>query len=231
MVSFSVYCEYVPGVAVSYSPLRIGFTEGNDALHPHRVAQGLHRFGNALAHADPLGHRPDDLMGIGLFQLVIADILQNKVVNGQFLLQLTFPLQGPHEPLHPGGNSLLMGAYLALFKEVLRNKLHMVCPRIVPIAVPHHIKQQRRVQLQPQIYLRQPLTLQPGHPYRGRQRLQPGFHLLIGRLFCPIQPLIIVPVHTPFLSSFYSSLYQNPPPCQPRISHPRSYEVLSPTPS
>lgn len=50
-------------------------------LQPHRVAQRLHRLRDPLAHADALRQRPDDLVRIALFELVIADVLQYEVVN------------------------------------------------------------------------------------------------------------------------------------------------------
>ena len=92
MVSLSVYCKYIPGMAVAHALFRVRLAEGNDAFHPHRVAQHLHRFGDALAHAHSLGQGADDLVGIGFLQLVIADTVQYKIVDGHFLFQLTFPL-------------------------------------------------------------------------------------------------------------------------------------------
>ena len=62
VVPLFVYCQYIPCVAVFHTPLRVRLAESHDALHPHGVAQGLHRFGNALAHAHPLGQGADDLM-------------------------------------------------------------------------------------------------------------------------------------------------------------------------
>ena len=147
MVSFSVYCKYIPGVTVAHSLFRVCLAEGDDTLYSRRITQCLHRFSDALAHTHPLGQRADDLVGIRFFQLIIANAVQYEIVNGNFLFQLALSPQGPGKPLYSGRYCLLVGASLSLVKQVFRQQLHMLCPGIKPIAIPRHMKQQRCIQL------------------------------------------------------------------------------------
>ena len=151
-------------MAVFYTPLWGRLAEGHDARQSHGVAQGLHGFGDALAHADPLGQRPDDLVGIRLFQLIIPDVFQNKLVDGQLLLPVGLSRQGADQTVQPGGDRLPVLADLALIEQILRQQLHMVCPGNPAILKPGDVKQQRRVQLQPQVDVRQLLAGELRHP-------------------------------------------------------------------
>lgn len=164
VIALAVHRYHVPGVAVFHAPLRGRLAEGHDAGQLHRVAQGLHRFGDALAHPHPLGQGADDLVGIGLFQLVIPDVLQNEGVDGQLLVPVAFPLQGPGQTVQPGGHRLAVLADLPLVEQILRQQLHMVRPGHPPVLKPGDVEHQRRVQLQPQIDVRQLRAVQPGHP-------------------------------------------------------------------
>ena len=61
--------------------LRIVAADSDYTPHTQRITKHLHRFGNALADTHALSQRSDNLMGIGLFQLIVGDIFADKVVN------------------------------------------------------------------------------------------------------------------------------------------------------
>ena len=94
MVILSADAQHVPGVAVADAALRRGLAQRHDAPEAEPVTQGLDGLGNALAHADALRQRAEDLVGVGLFELVIAHLLQNKIMDGELLLKLRLALQG-----------------------------------------------------------------------------------------------------------------------------------------
>ena len=71
VVALAVHRYHVPGVAVADAALRRDLAQRHDAPEAEPVTQGLDGLGNALAHADALRQRAEDLVGVGLFELVI----------------------------------------------------------------------------------------------------------------------------------------------------------------
>ena len=160
---------------------------------PPMSKSGLsHRMKKLEALADALRQRPDDLVRIALFELVIADVLQYEVVNRLLALKLALSAQRPRQPLQPRVDRLPVRADLPLVEEIFRDQLDMIPARIEPILEPCHMKQQRLVELQPQINLRQPLPLQPGQADGGRERGKARPHPVIDLPAAPVQ-LPIVP--------------------------------------
>ena len=59
----------VPGMAVFDALFRVIAAERDHAPDAERITENFDRFGDALADADALSQRSDDLMGVGLFNL------------------------------------------------------------------------------------------------------------------------------------------------------------------
>ena len=57
----------VPGMAVFDALFRVIAAERDHAPDAERITKNFDRFGDALADADALSQRSDDLMGVGLF--------------------------------------------------------------------------------------------------------------------------------------------------------------------
>ena len=112
----------IPGMTVLDAFFRIISADCNHAPDPKAIAEHLHCLCNPLTYSHTLAQRTDDLMGIGLFQLIVADIFTDKIVNILLLLPLGKLCRRPDQLLHPGRQCLFMLLYLSLFKQILRFK-------------------------------------------------------------------------------------------------------------
>lgn len=81
MIVLSVDPDDVPGMTVFDPFFRIVPTDGDNTPHTESITENLYRFGNSLADTDTMAQRPDDLVGIWLFQLVVADIFADEVMD------------------------------------------------------------------------------------------------------------------------------------------------------
>ena len=88
MIILAVDPDNIPGMAVFDPLLRIVSADGDDAPDTKSIAENLYGFGDSLADPHTVAERTDDLMRIRLFQLVIADIFADKVMDIFFLIQL-----------------------------------------------------------------------------------------------------------------------------------------------
>ena len=140
--------QNVPGVAVFDALFRIGFGDGDDAPHAQRVTENFHRLGDALAHADTLAQRTDDLMRVGLFQFVVPDILADEIMDVPLFFQRRHILRGTGQLFHPGRQSFLMVLDLALVKKIFRHQFHVVRSLVKAVGKAGDIEDLRAVQPQ-----------------------------------------------------------------------------------
>ena len=106
----------IPGVAVFDALFRIGFGYSYHAPDPQGVAENLHRLGDPLADAHALAQGADDLVGIRLLQLVVADAGTDKIMNIPFLLPLCHGFGQAYQLGRSGAHRLLMFFHLSLVK-------------------------------------------------------------------------------------------------------------------
>ena len=78
MIVLSVDPDDVPGMTVFDPFFRIVPADGDNTPYTKGITEDLYGFGDSLADTDTMAQRPDDLVGIWLFQLVVADISQMK---------------------------------------------------------------------------------------------------------------------------------------------------------
>ena len=182
----------IPGVAVADSMLRIRLADGDQAVDPQPVAEKFHCLGNALADANPLLERPDDLMGILFLQFVIGHIFQDKIMDALFLLLRHQFLHGPEKPGNPPLQRFLMFFDLFLLKKVFRNQMNVVCLVEKAIGKTAHIENRGMVQPEPEKNLRQLFSLQPKDREFRRQRRKAIVHSPVNLLFFPVHLLKIV---------------------------------------
>ena len=146
MVVVSAEADDVPRMEVALAVCAVTVADGDDALHIQRIAQELDRFGDALADADAVGQRADDLMRIRLFQFVVAHLCEDEIVEIRFLFRVRFALHRTDEPRDPRLQRLLLLPNPALAEHVLRHKFHAVRPKRGAAGIPHHIENFRMVQ-------------------------------------------------------------------------------------
>ena len=84
----SVHPENVPGMAVFDSFFQIVAADRDEAPQAQGVAENLHRLGNAFADPHSLAQRTDDFVGIRLFQLVVAHIGADEIMDVFLLFQI-----------------------------------------------------------------------------------------------------------------------------------------------
>ena len=195
MIIRPVQLHDVPGVAVFHAPLRICLGEGHHAPDAKRVAQRLHGLGDALAYPHALAQRADDLVGIGLFQLVIPHVPTDEIMHKLFLLPIAQAHGRAGELLDAGGHGLLVLLNLALFKQVFRHHLHAGGLGIVPVGEAHGVENLRMIQPQLQKDFGKLPRLQPRHRKRGGNGPQPGEHGMVGSLAGFVQLIVIVSFH------------------------------------
>ena len=126
MVPLAAECDNIPRVQVFFAVCAVTVADGDHARQIDRIAQKLHGLGDPLADADAVRERSDDLMRIRLFELVIADIVEDEIVDIPFLCRRGHILHRANQPLDAGLQRLLVLADLRLGEHVLRHEL----PRI-----------------------------------------------------------------------------------------------------
>ena len=88
MIVLSVDPDDVPGMTVFDPFFRIVPADGDNTPYTKGITEDLYGFGDSLADTDTMAQRPDDLVGIWLFQLVVADIFADEVMDIFFLIPL-----------------------------------------------------------------------------------------------------------------------------------------------
>lgn len=81
MIVLSVDSDDVPGMTVFDPFFRIVPADGDNTPYTKGITEDLYGFGDSLADTDTMAQRPDDLVGIWLFQLVVADIFADEVMD------------------------------------------------------------------------------------------------------------------------------------------------------
>ena len=188
---------HVPGVAVFDSLLRVISAEDYHTPDSQCVTERLHRLGYALADPHALAQRADDLMGIGLFQLVIADIFTDKIVDVFFLLPWGELRSWPGQPLHPGGHGLLVLPNAPFVKQVFRLNDQIGRVRIIAIGKAGRPENIRVIQTEPEKYLTQLPPVQPGHHNAVCQTPDALLHRPVGGLFTFCHLCVVIGFHSP----------------------------------
>ena len=81
VIIFATQFYDIPGVAVFDPFFRIVPADGDNTPYTKGITEDLYGFGDSLADTDTMAQRPDDLVGIWLFQLVVADIFADEVMD------------------------------------------------------------------------------------------------------------------------------------------------------
>ena len=81
MIVLSVDPDDVPSMTVFDPFFRIVPADGDNTPYTKGITEDLYGFGDSLADTDTMAQRPDDLVGIWLFQLVVADIFTDEVMD------------------------------------------------------------------------------------------------------------------------------------------------------
>ena len=123
----------IPGMTIFDPFLRVIATDGNDVPDAQRIQKHLYRFCNSFTDTDPLSQWSDDLMRIRFFQLVIPDILTDKIMYIFLFFQLGHRFCRTHQLLHTGCHCFLMFPDFCLFKQILRQENQIPGILIIPI--------------------------------------------------------------------------------------------------
>ena len=102
MIVLSVDPDDVPGMTVFDPFFRIVSTDGDNTPYTKGITEDLYGFGDSLADTDTMAQRPDDLVGIWLFQFVVADIFADEVMDIFFLIPLGKLHGGAHKLVYAG---------------------------------------------------------------------------------------------------------------------------------
>ena len=81
MIVLSLDPDDVPGMTVFDPFFRIVPADGDNTPYTKGITEDLYGFGDSLADTDTMAQRPDDLVGIWLFQFVVADIFADEIVE------------------------------------------------------------------------------------------------------------------------------------------------------
>ena len=182
----------IPCVAV-FDPARgVRLAERDDAPQAELVAQRLDGLRDALAHADALRHGAENFMRIRLFELVVAHVFQNEIVHGKLFFRLRLPFERLRQPGQTCTDRLLVRANFCFVKQILRQKLHMRRAGHPPAAVAGDVKEQRLVELQPQIHVRKLLFIQHRNADAGRKRAKAAQKRVIHALQRPGKLSVII---------------------------------------
>ena len=124
----------------------------------------------------------DDFMGILLFQLIVAYIFADKIVDIQQLFLIAAPCHRANQLFHACLQRLLMLLQLSLFKKIRRNQFCISGIGIIAILKCPCIEQLRTIQTQLHENIRQRSVFQQRYRKGGRKRLQSCLHRLIAAL-------------------------------------------------
>ena len=127
---------------------RIGFGNRNDTPEPKLITEDFDSFRNSFTYADSLSQWADNLVGVGLFEFVVAHILTDEIVDVLFFFQRGQRLGGTNQLGNAGGEGFLVLLDLVFFKQVFRNQLHMVGTGIEAVGKGGHIEDLGTVQPQ-----------------------------------------------------------------------------------
>ena len=186
----------IPSMAVLDTSVRRRFGDRDDTPHTQRVAQDLDRLGDPLTHSHALAQRSDDLVGIGLLQLVVVHIPADEVVDILFFLRRGQGHSRADQLVDPGGEGLLMLAHLTLAEPIVRQQLHIGGPRDKAVGKPGDVKDVRAVQTQLEKDVAQPAAIQTRDRKGGAQLGKSGFHCVVDALPGPVHLLIIIGFHS-----------------------------------
>ena len=134
-------------------------------------------------------------MGIGLFQLVIAHVLADEVVDIALLFPVGHGLGRTGQLGHPGGQGPLVLLDLPLVKEVLGNELHTGGLGVYPVGKAGDIEELRAVQPQAEEDLTELLSLHPGDRKGGTQVGEPLLDGVVDALAVLVQLAEIIGLH------------------------------------
>ena len=83
MVIFFIQPHHVPRMAILHAPFGVIFRQSNDTPNLQCITKNLNCLCNTLTNANAMPQNTDDFMGILLFQLIIAYIFADKIVDIQ----------------------------------------------------------------------------------------------------------------------------------------------------
>ena len=192
MITLPAELDDVPGVQVAFTIGTVPVADGDHARQTEPVTQQLDRLGHALAHADAVGQRADDLVGIRLFELVIADVFHNEIMDRALLLHRRQTAQRPQQAHHTRLDRLPVLPDALFLKPVLRTELHKRRLRHRAARKAHGVKDLRMIQPELEKERAERFHRQTRDARRRRKRLQAGQHAVIGRALLRRELLVII---------------------------------------
>ena len=163
MVVLSVNPDNIPGVAVFDPFFRIVSADGDDAPDTKGIAEHFYRFGDSLTDAYAVSKRPDDLVGVWLFQLVVADIFADKVVDIFFLIPLGKLHGRAYKLVYAGAQSFLGVPDLILVKDIFRDQDQIWRIFVIAVFEPHGPEDLRMIQSQLEKHIIEPVSVGSGN--------------------------------------------------------------------
>lgn len=93
-----------------------------------------------------MAQRPDDLVGIWLFQFVVADIFADEVMDIFFLIPLGKLHGGAHKLVYAGSQGFLMLPDFIFVEDIFRNQYQIWRVLVITVFKPHSPENLRVIQ-------------------------------------------------------------------------------------
>ena len=192
MIALPAELDDVPGVQVALAIGAVPVADGDHARQPKPVTQQLDRFGHALAHADAVGQRANDFVRIRLFELIIADVFHDEIMDRALLLRRRKTAQRPQQARHARLDRLPVLPDTLFLKPVLRPELHKRRLRHRAARKTNGVEDLRMIQLELEKERAERFHRQARDARRRRQLPQAGQHAVIGRALLRRELLVII---------------------------------------
>jgi len=199
MIPVSADPYEIPCVPVADPVRRIRLGDDHHAADRQPVAEQLDRLGDAFADTDACCKRPHRFVGVFLFQLVIADIPDQKIMDVQFFLLFRTLFHWPQKACDPRFQRVALRGQLALFIQIDGAEIHIIGIFRIEIAKIRHIEDFGVVKFQSGPDLGEYGVVQFRHARARRQCLKTDKHGGVGFPLVPIHLKIIGCFHGFFL--------------------------------
>ena len=178
MIVLSVDPDDVPGMTVFDPFFRIVPADGDNTPYTKGITEDLYGFGDSLADTDTMAQRPDDLVGIWLFQFVVADIFADEVMDIFFLIPLGKLHGGAHKLVYAGSQGFLMLPDFIFVEDIFRDQYQIWRVLVITVFKPHSPENLRVIQTKLEKYIIEPVSI--GGWYLRDQEL-------VGKLHKPVK--------------------------------------------
>ena len=170
----------------------VAVADGDHTRQAEPVAQEFDRFGHALADADAVGQRADDLVRIRLFKLIVANVFKDEIVDRTLLLRRSQAAQRAQQPRRACLDRLTVLADALFVKPILGAKVHKLRLGHGAARKADGVKNLRVIQPQLEKDRAERLHRKARDTRRRRKLLQAGQHTVIRRALRRRKLLIII---------------------------------------